>query len=171
MPLSNCLPKTVRKGIQHAMMWVYRRQSVFLQLISYNANQLLHSFIIVCPVTDNLQKTKNTKIRATAFFGLYELFHRLRLMFLPERSESFCNYCWQLYDLISWFKTLFKLVISCRGILGITIKASSSSPANSGPSCNRHLGNQVSVSEQCGKRQWLLVYSLNPVKTQKWVRR
>ena len=58
MSLSNSLPKTVRKGIQHAMMWVDRRQSVFLQLISYNANQLLHSFIIVCPVTDNLEKRK-----------------------------------------------------------------------------------------------------------------
>lgn len=62
MSLSNCLPKTVRKGIQHAMMWVYRRQSVFLQLISYNANQLLHSFIIVCPVTDNLKKKEKQRL-------------------------------------------------------------------------------------------------------------
>lgn len=61
MSLSNSLPKTVRKGVQHAMMWVDRRQSVFLQLISYNANQLLHSFIIVCPVTDNLEKGKITR--------------------------------------------------------------------------------------------------------------
>lgn len=56
MSLSNSLPKAVRKGIQHAVMRVDRRQSVFLQLISHNANQLLHPFIIVCPVTDNLEK-------------------------------------------------------------------------------------------------------------------
>lgn len=58
MSLGNSLPKTVRKGIQHAVMRVDRRQPVFLQLISYDANQLLHSFIIVGPVTDNLEKGK-----------------------------------------------------------------------------------------------------------------
>lgn len=55
MSLCNCLAETVRKRVQHAVMGMHRWQTVLLQLISHNAHQLLHAFIIVGPVTYNLR--------------------------------------------------------------------------------------------------------------------
>lgn len=54
MPLSDGLAEAVREGVQHAVVGVHRGQPVLIQLVSHDAHQLLHTLIIVCPVTHNL---------------------------------------------------------------------------------------------------------------------
>ena len=54
MPLSDGLAEAVREGVQHAVVGVHRGQAVLIQLVSHDAHQLLHTIIIVCPVTHNL---------------------------------------------------------------------------------------------------------------------
>ena len=56
MSIGNIAPHLVCQRVQHAVMWVNRREPVILQLISNNGDQLLHARVIVSPVTDDLQK-------------------------------------------------------------------------------------------------------------------
>lgn len=66
MALGNCLAEVVGEWVEHAVVRVHRGQAVLVQLVSHDANQLLHPFVIVCPVANNLEmeevKTKQKSI-------------------------------------------------------------------------------------------------------------
>lgn len=56
MSLCDGFAEAMRKRIQHTVMRVYRGQAVLFQLVSHNANQLLHALIIISPVAHNLKR-------------------------------------------------------------------------------------------------------------------
>lgn len=62
MSFRNGLSEVMRQRVEHAVMRVDGRESVLLQLISNYGNQLLHSFIIIGPVTNNLKKKKQLPV-------------------------------------------------------------------------------------------------------------
>lgn len=60
--LSDGLAEAMREWIEHAVVWVHRRQAVLFQLISHNAHKLFHPLIIVSPVTHNLGEREKFKL-------------------------------------------------------------------------------------------------------------
>ena len=50
------LAEVVGERVQHAVVGVHRRQAILIQLISHNAHKLLHSLIIISPITNNLSQ-------------------------------------------------------------------------------------------------------------------
>ena len=55
IPSSNAFALRMRQWVQHTVMRVNRWQAALVQLILNNLYQLLHSRIILAPVTHNLQ--------------------------------------------------------------------------------------------------------------------
>ena len=67
MSCSNIFPHFMVQWIQHTMVWVDRWQSVLLQLFTDDLYQLLHSFIVVRPVTNNLENKRHKPLWASAW--------------------------------------------------------------------------------------------------------
>lgn len=55
MPVGYGTTVLMRERIEHRVVWVDGGQAVSLQLLSNNGHQLLHTGIIVSPVTHNLE--------------------------------------------------------------------------------------------------------------------
>lgn len=56
MTLRNGLAEAVRERVEHAVVWMNGGQTVLVQLVSHDAHKLLHSLVVIRPVTHNLKE-------------------------------------------------------------------------------------------------------------------